>query len=211
MALQIQKNGETLTLRNLQEQVQKNKEDIANHYAIDRTLANLGIAVVGQVETVDQLPDPATYKGQYGDAYAVGSEQDVAAGNASFKFYVYTRPDLDAGHPENYWLNVGKLSIIGPQGPEGPQGIKGDTGESSRWYASVNPPTGTNYNLGDMWLVTSGQFKGQVYYYDGTQWVGITNIMGPAGSQGPVGSQGPQGIQGIPGPKGDTRGCWWVH
>ena len=89
MALQIQKNGETITLRNLQEQVQKNKEDIANHYAIDRVLANLGIAVVGQVETAAELPDPLTYTGNYGDAYAVGSENDVAAGTAGFEFYIY--------------------------------------------------------------------------------------------------------------------------
>lgn len=184
MALQIQKNGETITLRNLQEQVQKNKEDIANHYAIDRTLANLGIAVVGQVETANQLPDPATYTGEYGDAYAVGSEQDVTEGISGFEFYIYTRPDLNAGHPENYWLNVGKISIIGPQGPQGIQGIDGKDGKSSRWYASNNAPTSGNYNLGDMWLVTSGQSKGQVFYFDGTQWVGITNIMGPQGASG---------------------------
>ena len=204
MALQIQKNGETLTLRNLQEQVQKNKEDIARHYAIDRTLANLGITVVGRVETADQLPDPVTYTGNYGDAYSVGSEQDVSAGTSGFDFYVYTRPDLNSGHPDNYWLNIGKISIIGPQGPQGPQGIKGENGESSRWYASDNPPAGTNYTLGDMWLVTSGQFKGQVFYYNGTKWIGVTNITGPQGSQGPIGIQGPQGIQGIQGPKGDT-------
>lgn len=34
-------------LRNLEEQVLKNKEDIAAHYNIDRVLANFGIRIVG--------------------------------------------------------------------------------------------------------------------------------------------------------------------
>lgn len=167
-------------------------------------MANLGIAVVGQIETAAELPDPATYTGNYGDAYAVGSEDDVAAGTAGFEFYIYTRPNLNSGHPENYWLNVGKISIIGPQGPEGPEGPQGDTGESTRWYASADTPQATNFNIGDMWLVTAGKNKGNVYQFIGTSWSNLANIIGPQGVQGPQGPEGPAGPQGIQGPKGDT-------
>jgi hypothetical protein len=38
---------ENSTFRNLEEQVQKNKEDIAKHYAVDRVLADFGIKVIG--------------------------------------------------------------------------------------------------------------------------------------------------------------------
>ena len=55
-------------LRNLEEQVQKNKEDIAAHYNIDRVLADFGIRVVGQIDSPYSLPDPETYEGDYGDA-----------------------------------------------------------------------------------------------------------------------------------------------
>ena len=109
-------------LRNLQEQVLKNKEDIARHYEIDRTLANLGIEIVGQVETPEDLPNPATYTGSFGDTYAVGNKAEVDEGTARYMYYVYTRPDINADQPFNYWLNVGSISIVGPQGPEGPVG-----------------------------------------------------------------------------------------
>ena len=107
--------------RNLEEQVQKNKEDIANHYAIDRVLANFGIKIVGQVATESELPDATTYTGQYGDAYAVGATEP-------YSFWIFTRPDINAGHPTNYWLDVGGLAIVGPQGPQGPQGLQGIQG-----------------------------------------------------------------------------------
>ena len=41
--------------RNLEEQVRKNKEDIARHYAIDRSLANFGIKIVGTVATEPEI------------------------------------------------------------------------------------------------------------------------------------------------------------
>ena len=185
-------------LRNLEEQVQKNKEDIANHYAIDRALANLGIKVVGQVTSADQLPNPLTYTGEYGDTYAVGNKIEVDAGTSSYEYYVYTRPDLNAGQPDNYWLNVGKISIAGPQGVQGPKGEKGDTGKSTKWYTgSEYPVTAT---VGDMYLNNAGE----VFYFGENGWEAVVNIKGPQGSQGIRGLQGPQGAQGEQGPKGDT-------
>ena len=189
--------------RNLEEQVQKNKEDIANHYAIDRVLANFGIKVVGQVENPSQLPDPLTYEGEYGDAYAVGAVEP-------YNFYIYTRPDINSGHPDNYWLDVGGLAIVGPQGPQGEQGERGETGASSTWFAGVSPPFENNKN-GDMFLqLNSGDTTGNIYrYVTGSGWQGpVGNIRGPQGQQGArglqgvQGPQGPQGPQGLPGPQG---------
>lgn len=189
--------------RNLEEQVQKNKEDIANHYAIDRVLANFGIKVVGQVDNPSQLPDPLTYEGEYGDAYAVGAVEP-------YNFYIYTRPDVNSGHPDNYWIDVGGLAIVGPQGPQGEQGERGETGASSTWFAGVSPPFENNKN-GDMFLqLNSGDETGNVYrYVTGSGWQGpVGNIRGPQGQQGArglqgvQGPQGPQGPQGIPGPQG---------
>ena len=176
-------------LRNLEEQVRKNKEDIARHYAIDRSLANFGIKIVGTIATESQLPDPLTYQGEYGDGYAVGQ-------TGAYVYYIFTRPDLNAGHPDNYWLNVGSISIVGPQGPQGPKGDRGDTGESTRFYASANYPL--EANEGDLYLSSNGM----VYEYVNNDWIARTNLRGPQGPQGPVGPIGPQGIQGPQGPQG---------
>ena len=187
--------------RNLEEQVLKNKEDIAKHYEIDRALANLGIKVVGQVELPSQLPDALTYQGEFGDTYAVGNPEEVAEGTGFYEYYVFTRPDENAGTPTNHWLNVGRISIVGPQGPRGQQGIQGEIGESTRWYyGSVGPEVGPGYEYieGDMWLDSSGN----VYRYNGNLWDLTTNIKGPQGVQGIRGQQGERGEQGPVGPQG---------
>lgn len=148
--------------RNLQEQVQKNKEDIANHYNIDRVLADFGIKVVGQIESVSELPDAAEYEGNYGDAYAVGTE-------APYNFYIYTREDPDSGHNSPYWFGIGQLAIVGPQGPQGPKGDKGD---------SITGPQGPKGDKGEQGNV--GPVGPQ-----GPQ--GIQGLQGPKGDTGDVG------------------------
>ena len=183
-------------MRNLQEQVQKNKEDIARHYAIDRALANLGIEIIGQVSNPEDLPDPTTYEGQYGDTYAVGDKEAVNAGNGSYDYYVYTRPDPNAGYNTNYWLNVGKISIVGPQGPQGIQGPQGPAGTSPKWYTNTYP---SNPQEGDMFLGSLGN----VFQYTNNTWVLITNIQGPQGIQGLQGPQGLRGERGEQGPQGE--------
>lgn len=194
--------------RNLEEQVQKNKEDIARHYEIDRAMANLGINIVGQVETEADLPSAATYAGNYGDTYAVGNKAEVEAGTASYSYYVWVGPDLNAGEPYDHWLNVGRISIVGPQGERGLQGERGPQGErgtsisagaSGNYYGTVN---------GDLYLVTSGTQSslGNVYVYSAAsgQWVLQGNIRGPQGPQGVQGPPGERGLPGAPGPKGET-------
>lgn len=179
--------------RNLEEQVQKNKEDIANHYNIDRVLAEVGIKVIGQLSTPEDLEDKVGI--EYGDAYAIGTEPP-------YDFYIWTRADVDSGHLEDYWFNIGQLAVIGPQGPTGPQGEKGDRGESSTWYYGTTP---SNPREGDMLL----QSNGNVLRYQKTgaielSWVQVTNIKGANGLQGVQGPRGLQGPQGEPGPKGET-------
>lgn len=104
--------------RNLQEQVLKNKEDIASLYATDRVLAQLGIKVLGQKDTAADLPQTGN---EYGDGYAVGLEPP-------YDFYIWTRGNEDTQEPD-FWFNIGKLAIVGPQGPAGQDGRDGAKGE----------------------------------------------------------------------------------
>ena len=93
----------------------------------------------------------------------------------------------------------------GSQGPAGPQGIQGPAGTGINFKGTVPsvsalPPTG-NAN-GDAYTVTS---TGDLYIWDGTQWVNNGHIQGPQGipgEQGPQGSTGPQGPQGQTGAQG---------
>lgn len=173
--------------RNLVEQVQKNKEDIARHYEIDRVLADWGIKVIGRLDTWE-IP---TGSFEYGDAYAVGPE------GGPFDFYIYTR-----GTPD-YWLNYGPISIVGPQGPQGEPGQRGEQGKSSKWYVGQNEPTG-NIQPNDMWLKVNnnGTTNGFVYTYQNNAWALTTSILGPQGPRGQQGATGPQGPTGAQGPQG---------
>ena len=117
--------------RNLQQQVRKNKSDIQDIIEGDALLADFGIKVVGQVEAVSDLPDPATYAGDYGDAYLVGTQ-------TPYSYYIFTRPF--EGQEEPSWFNLGQFPVPGPQGPQGP---KGDTGNA----ATMSVGTVSTYTL----------------------------------------------------------------
>lgn len=171
-------------LRNLEEQVQY----LTSYHEVNQGLAQWGIRVVGKVATADELPDAATYEGEYGDAIAVGTA-------APYNFYIWTRPAIEGG--SGYWFEFGEISIAGPVGPTGPQGPKGDTGESTRWYYGTTP---SNPIEGDMVLKANGD----VLMYQNNAWVTVTNIKGSQGIQGETGPQGPVGPKGPQGPKGDT-------
>lgn len=114
--------------RNLEEQVRKNQADILYMLEEEGALNQFGIKVVGQVDTVASLPDPATYTGEYGDAYAVGTA-------SPYVLYIWTR--ANGTHPNAYWFNIGAFPLAGPkgdkgdkgeQGPQGPQGAPGKDG-----------------------------------------------------------------------------------
>lgn len=191
MAIQVN----NVILRNLQEQVEKNKQDIAKHYEIDRVLSDWGIKVLGVVNTPSDIPE-GIY--EYGDAYGVRTGSGIV-------YYVWTRANINVGQDEDYWLDIGALSLVGPTGPQGlqgPQGIQGVRG--SLWVSSTTSPTSQIGNNGDQWLDTT---TGDVYQKGTSTWARTGNIKGPQGVQGPTGPKGEQGIQGptgSQGPKGDT-------
>ena len=183
-------------LRNLQEQVLKNKQDIAKHYDLDRVMADFGIKVVGKIDYISDLPDPATYVGDYGSTYVVGTQYP-------YSFWIWTRANVNAGQPEDYWLDYGQLSIVGPTGPQGNPGPRGPAGVSPKIYTGNSPQASAN---GDLYINTT---NGNLYQTISGSIVLVGNIMGPAGAQGKQGDQGKQGIQGppgTPGPRGDVGG-----
>ena len=196
----INSNGFTIdntTWRDLAAQVKKNQEDIAEHKQITQVLADWGIKVIGRVNSADLLPDPLTYEGAYGDAYAVGEQEP-------FTYYIFTRPDLNSGHPDNYWLNIGGLTIVGPQGPVGPIGLTGPAGEADKWWVSPNDPYETlpaDYklalNLSDGYIFERTDKWHRVALLKGPQ--GATGPKGDTGATGAIGPQGPKGEPGIPG------------
>ena len=160
-------------IRNIQEQVEKNKNDIAGWTTLDA----FGIKVLGIVATDADIPE-GTYN--YGDAYLVGTEEP-------YDIYVYTRGT-------NNFVDIGPLSIVGPQGPSGEQGAAGTitigtvtTGDPGSVAAVTN--TGTAQNAILNFIIPRGN-------------TGATGSQGPTGatgSTGPVGPEGPAGPEGSPG------------
>lgn len=187
--------------RNLQEQVQKNKDDIAT-LVNSGNIAELGIKVINAeapLTSASQLPPAATYEGNYGDGYIVGAE-------SPYRLYVYSRTTEEG--VKGFWFDFGILnapSIV--PGPIGPQGIQGTPGvRGSFWYSQSGAPTNTvGVNPNDQALDGS---SGNVYQFVNGAWQltgnirgpqgiqGIQGIMGEPGPQGQVGPQGPQGPQG---------------
>ena len=109
-------------LRNLEEQVEKNKDDILFILEQEGVLNQFGIKVVGQIDTAASLPAPSIYAGDYGDAYAVGTV-------TPYDLYIWTR--ANGTHSSDYWFNIGKFPVPGPAGKDGatgPQGERGLTG-----------------------------------------------------------------------------------
>lgn len=172
---------DNIEYRNLQEQVLENKEEIARHWNVDRVLADFGITVLGRLDTVEELENIDEGE-NWGYGYLVGLE-------APYDVYVWTRPNLNVGEPNAYWLNIGKISIVGPQGPQGEPGPQGPAG------------------VGITSIVQNADYTLTITYGDGTQYItrsirGVTGATGPKGPQGEQGEQGLRGPQGVPGPVG---------
>lgn len=164
--------------RNLQEQVLKNKEEIALHWQVDRVLADFGITVLGRVNTPQDLPESEGENWGYG--YLVGEE-------APYQVYVWTRANPNVGEDQPYWLNIGSISIVGPQGPAG-RSIR-DAQINSSFQLVLTFSDGSQVTLGNSLRGPQGP-KGE------------TGATGPQGPQGPQGIQGPQGPRGVEGPSG---------
>ena len=98
------------TIRNLQEQVDRNQENVEDLIKRELSVGNLnilGIHVIGKVSTADELPAVGE---NFGDAYIVGTEEP-------YSYYVWS------GCAPSQWVNIGKIK--GPQGPQGPSGNSG--------------------------------------------------------------------------------------
>ena len=155
-----------MQLRNLTEQVQRNKDDIKYILTEGRQFDEFGIKVVGQVATVNDLPDPVQYHTEhgdesYGDAYMVGS-------TVPYTLYILTREFSGTTGP--HWFNVGEFPLPGPQGPKGEKGDKGDKGDQ-----------------GDQGIQGIQGIRGPQ---------GIQGPQGVRGPQGPQGPRGEAGVPG---------------
>lgn len=174
--------------RNLEEQVRY----LTEQYNANQGIAEWGIRILGVLESPAELPDPATYTGEYGDAYAVGAEPP-------YNFYIWTRSAVVG--TGGFWFDFGDIAIAGPQGPAG-QSIVGPAGErGSLWYVKIGQPTTTSgYNVGDCYLNPATGNVWHLHDVEGTPtWLLEGNIRGPQGIQG---IQGIQGVQGEQGPEG---------
>ena len=127
--------------RNLQEQVLKNMQDIANISEGTAVLSEFGIKVVGEVDELADLPTVNEYKAahadwEYGDAFAIGT-------TAPYTLVILTRAndDIDTDH----WFDIGDFPAPGPTGPAGPMGETGPQGPTG------NPgPAGADAGFGSV-------------------------------------------------------------
>ena len=192
---------------NLEKQVQKNKEDIEYIINQEGALNQFGLRVVGQVETISDMPTIQAYKQsnpnwEYGDAFMVGASTEEATvvdiDNATL--LVLTR--ANTVYPNDFWMNLGKFPKPGPVGPKGDQGEQGIQGEhgldvtSGAGLPTTQAPQGTTY---------INATTGDVYRRYNNIWQLIGNIKGATGSIGPAGPQGktgPIGQTGATGPQG---------
>ena len=174
--------------RNLQEQVLKNMKDIQDIEDGATVLAEFGIKVIGQVDDASELPDPATYEGEYGDAFIVGTEEP-------YEYYIFTR--AFEGEEEPQWFDLGIFPQPGPQGEQGPQGEAGVTPNIS---VSSSTSTLSPGSSASVTVSRSGTNANPTISFA----FGIPQgAQGIQGSQGPAGATGERGPQGLQGPKGD--------
>lgn len=182
--IEINEDGKKVILRNIQEQVQKNKEDIAAFKSAESVLADFGITVLGVVETAVDIPEREY---EYGDAWLVGAA-------APYDVYIYTRTDVEG---EGVFVDLGPIAIQGPQGPQGEPGIDGTDGSNGQdgtsvigTYGESNPIISSTDSKGDIYINTLTQ---HLWMFNGTNWDDLIEIKGQEGEQG---IQGPQGATG---------------
>jgi hypothetical protein len=176
--------------RNLQEQVFKNMKDIESIEEGATVLAEFGIKVIGQVDSVEDLPDPATYDGEYGDAFIVGE-------SAPYNYYIFTRAFEGQEVPQ--WYDLGIFPQPGPQGPQGAIGPVGATPSISANTTVSTLSAGSNATVS---VVRTGSDSEPTLTFNFGIPEGAVGVQGPRGPQGIQGIQGPQGIQGVKGDPG---------
>lgn len=161
--------------------------------------AGTGISIKGSVATPQDLVTP--YLGDEGDGYIVQSDGDL---------YIWDGAQ---------WVNVGQ--IVGPQGFVGSRGDTGYTGSAgTNGYTGSQGPAGSSVSikgsvaspeglvtpyLGDVGDGYISESDGDLYIWDGAQWVNVGQIVGNTGftgSQGELGYTGSAGVDGYTGSQG---------
>lgn len=175
-----------IIIRNIQEQVAKNKADIAALRNVETILNQYGVIVLGRVDEESDIPETKPGGGDYtyGDAWLVGT-------TTPYDMYIWTRTDdPDVGE----FIDIGPISVVGPEGPQGEQGPSGTIaiGTVSTGLPGSNASVenvGTSENAIFNFIIPQGA-KGDT---------GSQGERGLTGEAGPIGLTGPQGPQGDPG------------
>ena len=168
-----------VTYRNLQEQVQKNKEDIAAFEGVEFTLNNFGISVKGHVDSSSDIPS-GTY--DYGDAYLVGTEQP-------YRMFIYTRNK--EGEDTGSFIDIGPLNIVGQTGEKGDKGDKGDDGYAPVVRVGTGLPIVLSSDKEGYLYIDSNTSK--LYTFTDNKWTYACDMLGKKGDRGEQGIQGATG------------------
>lgn len=165
--------------RNLEEQVEKNAQDIQDFKDGNQTVAEFGITVVGILATAAELPAQGE---NYGDAYLIGSQPP-------YDMRVWTR---DVANNTAKWVDLGAFPLQGPKGDKGDIGSLINAGSG----APLNNPTSLyNFYLDEI----SGYWYQPYPTETGYGWIKSFTLKGEKGDRG---EQGKQGAQGLTGPQG---------
>lgn len=167
--------------RNLEEQVEKNAQDIQDFKDGNQTIAEFGITVVGILATAAELPAQGE---NFGDAYLIGSQ-------TPYDMRVWTR---DVANNTAKWVDLGAFPLQGPKGDKGDIGSIITTGSGE----PLNNPTNAN----QFYINTeTGYWYIPNQTQTGWEWVKMFTLKGEKGDRG---LQGKQGVQGLTGPQGKT-------
>lgn len=182
-------DGQKYLLLTPQCQIEKNRQDIEAIINDAVAFNYIGMKVVGQANTANDLPDPTQYLAveghAYGDTYAVGTID-----NPPYEYYVFTRPF--GPYLTDHWFNIGVFP-----GPSTVPGPKGDTGE-----------TGPAPNL-TIGTVTSTLSQPQVTI-EGTSPNYTLNFKLQKGDKGDPGTNGRNGVDGKNGKDGTNAVIYTV-
>lgn len=167
--------------RNLEEQVEKNAQDIQDFKDGNQTIAEFGITVVGILASADELPAQGE---NFGDAYLIGSQ-------TPYDMRVWTR---DVANNTAKWVDLGAFPL------QGPKGDKGDIG--SVITAGSGEPLNNPTNANQFYINTeTGYWYIPNQTQTGWEWIKMFTLKGEKGDRG---LQGKQGVQGLTGPQGKT-------
>lgn len=168
-------------LRNLEDQVEKNAQDIEDFKNGNQTIAEFGITVVGILASADELPAQGE---NFGDAYLIGSQ-------TPYDMRVWTR---DVANNTAKWVDLGAFPLQGPKGDKGDIGSLINAGSGA---PSNNPTSLYNFYLDKI----SGYWYQPYPTETGYGWIKSFTLKGEKGDRG---LQGKQGVQGLTGPQGKT-------